>query len=57
MKKRFMRKNRYYFWLGCSTSGALGLLAIYGPGDLAWQKHEHILPVKHEHILPIRNLD
>lgn len=38
--------HRYYFWLGCSTSGALGLLAIYGPGDLAWQKHEHILPVR-----------
>jgi len=37
--------HRYYFFLGLSTSGALLLLAQYGPGQIAVQKDEMLLPV------------
>jgi len=37
--------HRYYFFLGLSTSGALLLLAQFGPGDIAMQKDEVLLPV------------
>jgi len=37
--------HRYYFFLGLSTSGALLLLAQFGPGDIAMQKHEVLLPL------------
>lgn len=37
--------HRYYFFLGLSTSGALLLLAQFGPGDIAVQKDEVLLPV------------
>uniref|UniRef100_A0A7S0GHZ2 Uncharacterized protein n=1 Tax=Proboscia inermis TaxID=420281 RepID=A0A7S0GHZ2_9STRA len=37
--------HRYYFFLGLSTSGALLLLAQYGPGKIAAQKDEVLLPV------------
>ena len=36
--------HRYYFFLGISTSGALLLLAKYGPGKMALQKDEQLLP-------------
>lgn len=36
--------HRYYFFLGLSTSGALLLLAQFGPGEIAIQKDEVILP-------------
>lgn len=36
--------HRYYFFLGLSTSGALLLLAQFGPGDIAVQKDEVLLP-------------
>ena len=36
--------QRYYFFLGLSTSGALWLLVQFGPGDLAVQKDETLLP-------------
>lgn len=35
----------YYFFLGLSTSGALLLLTQFGPGEMAMQKDEMILPV------------
>mmetsp|Transcript_8635 Transcript_8635/g.17520 ORF Transcript_8635/g.17520 Transcript_8635/m.17520 type:complete len:416 (-) Transcript_8635:59-1306(-) len=38
--------HRYYFFLGLSTSGALMLLAQYGPGEIALQKDELILPTR-----------
>merc|ERR1711957_238243 len=34
----------YYFFLGLSTSGALLLLTQFGPGDIAIQKDEVLLP-------------
>ena len=37
--------HRYYFFLGLSTSGALFLLALFGPGEIAVQKSEVLLPV------------
>eukprot|EP00579_Thalassiosira_antarctica_P011525 CAMPEP_0201913748 /NCGR_PEP_ID=MMETSP0903-20130614/4117_1 /ASSEMBLY_ACC=CAM_ASM_000552 /TAXON_ID=420261 /ORGANISM="Thalassiosira antarctica, Strain CCMP982" /LENGTH=422 /DNA_ID=CAMNT_0048449007 /DNA_START=10 /DNA_END=1281 /DNA_ORIENTATION=- len=37
--------HRYYFFLGLSTSGALLLLAQFGPGEIAMQKDEVLLPV------------
>jgi len=37
--------HRYYFFLGLSTSGALLLLAQFGPGEIAIQKNEVLLPV------------
>jgi len=37
--------HRYYFFLGLSTSGALLLLAQFGPGAIAVQKNEVLLPV------------
>jgi uncharacterized membrane protein YphA (DoxX/SURF4 family) len=37
--------HRYYFFLGLSTSGALLLLTQFGPGEIAVQKNEVILPV------------
>mmetsp|Transcript_47263 Transcript_47263/g.52837 ORF Transcript_47263/g.52837 Transcript_47263/m.52837 type:complete len:383 (-) Transcript_47263:243-1391(-) len=37
--------HRYYFFLGFSTSGALLLLAQFGPGKIAIQKNEVLLPV------------
>lgn len=37
--------HRYYFFLGLSTSGALLLLAQFGPGEIAVQKNEVLLPV------------
>jgi len=37
--------HRYYFFLGLSASGALLLLAQFGPGDIAVQKDEVLLPV------------
>jgi len=37
--------HRYYFFLGFSTSGALLLLAQFGPGKIAVQKNEVLLPV------------
>lgn len=37
--------HRYYFFLGLSTSGALLLLAQFGPGEIAVQKGEVLLPV------------
>lgn len=37
--------HRYYFFLGLSTSGALLLLAQFGPGEIAMQKNEALLPV------------
>jgi len=36
--------QRYYFFLGLSTSGALLLLAYIGPGEFAVQKDEILLP-------------
>jgi len=36
--------HRYYFFLGLSTSGALLLLAQFGPGDISMQKDEVLLP-------------
>ena len=38
--------HRYYFFLGLSTSGALLLLAQFGPGEIAVQTDELILPVR-----------
>jgi uncharacterized membrane protein YphA (DoxX/SURF4 family) len=37
--------HRYYFFMGLSTSGALLLLAQFGPGEIAVQKGEVLLPV------------
>jgi len=37
--------HRYYFFLGLSTSGALLLLAQFGPGKIAVQKDEVLLPI------------
>lgn len=37
--------HRYYFFLGLSTSGALLLLAQFGPGEIAMQKDEEMLPM------------
>lgn len=37
--------ERYYFFLGLSNSGALLLLALLGPGEIAIQKEELILPL------------
>mmetsp|Transcript_1941 Transcript_1941/g.2742 ORF Transcript_1941/g.2742 Transcript_1941/m.2742 type:complete len:389 (-) Transcript_1941:86-1252(-) len=37
--------HRYYFFLGLSTSGALLLLAQFGPGEIAVHKDEVLLPV------------
>lgn len=36
--------HRYYFFMGLSTSGALLLLAQFGPGEIAVQKNEVLLP-------------
>lgn len=36
--------HKYYFFLGISTSGALLLLAQLGPGEIAAQKEEVLLP-------------
>lgn len=38
--------HRYYFFLGLSSSGALLLLAQFGPGKLAVQNSEVILPIR-----------
>lgn len=35
--------HRYYFFQGLSTSGALLLLALYGPGELAVEEDEVLL--------------
>ena len=35
--------HRYYFFQGLSTTGALLLLAQYGPGELAVQEDEVLL--------------
>jgi len=43
--ERIYQLHRYYFFLGLSTSGALLLLAQYGPGQIAVQKDEMLLPV------------
>ena len=37
--------NRYYFFQGLSASGALLLLAQFGPGKIAVEENEVILPV------------
>ena len=37
--------HRYYFFQGLSTSGALLLLAQFGPGEMAVEKDEVLLPV------------
>lgn len=37
--------QRYYFFLGLSNSGALLLLAQFGPGEMAVEKTEVLLPV------------
>ena len=37
--------HRYYFFLGISTSAALLLLAQFGPGEIAVQKKEILIPV------------
>lgn len=37
---------RYYFFLGLSNSGALMLLAQFGPGEIAVQKDEVIIPTR-----------
>jgi len=37
--------HKYYFFMGLSTSGALLLLAQFGPGEIAVQKSEVLLPV------------
>eukprot|EP00588_Corethron_pennatum_P018024 CAMPEP_0194305210 /NCGR_PEP_ID=MMETSP0171-20130528/2700_1 /TAXON_ID=218684 /ORGANISM="Corethron pennatum, Strain L29A3" /LENGTH=343 /DNA_ID=CAMNT_0039056673 /DNA_START=54 /DNA_END=1085 /DNA_ORIENTATION=+ len=37
--------HKYYFFLGLSTSGALLVLAQFGPGDISVQKNEVVLPV------------
>lgn len=37
--------HRYYFFLGLSTSGALLLLAQFGPGQIAVQSNEVVLPM------------
>jgi len=37
--------HRYYFFLGLSTSGALLLLAQLGPGEIAVQKSEVLIPI------------
>lgn len=37
--------HRYYFFLGLSTSGALLLLAQFGPGMIAVQEDEVLVPV------------
>lgn len=38
--------HRYYFFMGLSTSGALLLLAQFGPGEYAVQEDETILPMR-----------
>jgi uncharacterized membrane protein YphA (DoxX/SURF4 family) len=38
--------HRYYFFLGVASSGALFLLAQVGPGDIALQADEQILPTR-----------
>ena len=38
--------HKYYFFLGMSTSGALLILTQFGPGDIALQKDELILPTR-----------
>ncbi|GMH60292.1 hypothetical protein TL16_g03019 [Triparma laevis f. inornata] len=38
--------HRYYYFLGLSNSGALLLLAQFGPGEIAVQKDEVILPTR-----------
>mmetsp|Transcript_10579 Transcript_10579/g.13763 ORF Transcript_10579/g.13763 Transcript_10579/m.13763 type:complete len:381 (+) Transcript_10579:2186-3328(+) len=38
--------HKYYFFLGLSTSGALLLLVQLGPGQIAIQKDEKVLPVR-----------
>lgn len=38
--------HRYYFFLGLSTSSALLLLVQFGPGEIAIQKDEKMLPVR-----------
>jgi len=43
--ERIYELHRYYFFLGLSTSGALLLLAQYGPGQIAVQKDEMLLSV------------
>ena len=35
--------HRYYFFQGLSTSGALLLLAQFGPGELAVEEDEELL--------------
>jgi len=36
--------HKYYFYLGVSTTGAFLLLALFGPGHHALQRHEVLLP-------------
>jgi len=43
--------HRYYFFLGLSASGALLLLTQFGPGKIAVQENEPLLPVV------LKNLD
>jgi uncharacterized membrane protein YphA (DoxX/SURF4 family) len=38
--------HRYYFFLGLSTSGALLLLVQFGPGNIAAQEDEVIIPAR-----------
>lgn len=40
--------HKYYFYLGLSTSGALLLLAQFGPGEMAVQKDEVLLPIMYK---------
>lgn len=37
--------HRYYFFLGMSISGSLLMLSMFGPGDVAVEKDEVLLPV------------
>ena len=36
--------HRYFFFQGVSTTGALLLLAVHGPGEVAVEEAEQLLP-------------
>ena len=42
--------HRYYFFLGMSISGSLLMLSMFGPGDVAVEKDEVLLPVVSRNI-------
>jgi len=42
--------HRYYFFLGMSISGSLLVLSMFGPGDVAVEKDEVLLPVVSRNI-------